>query len=147
MKADVIARVVSNSNTASCNGNSTNLARGSLSIPATAGSQSVTVVIGGGTDYDSTKGNAANNFSFRGEDPAAYVLRVTAAATSKQPSSLLSAHVEDYQQLANTFALALPDTVGSAGLETSEVLANYQNGSGDPYLESLMQSYARHLFM
>lgn len=148
MKADIIARVTSsNSTVASCSANSTNSSLGSLIIPAGAGAKSVTVVIGGGTDYDSTKGDAANNFSFRGDDPASYVEYVTAAAASKEPAALLSAHLDDYQKLANTFILTLPDTAGSEGQETSKLLADYTTGSGDPYLESVMQSYARHLFM
>lgn len=147
MKADLIARLDSNSSLASCGSNSTNSTGSSLIVPTTAGAKTVTLVVGGGTDYDATKGNAASDFSFRGDDPGTYVESVTAAAASKQPSTLLSAHVEDYQPLASALTLTLPDTAGSTGLETSDMLAKYANGTGDPYLESLMQAYARHLFM
>ncbi|KAL9107303.1 MAG: hypothetical protein Q9227_007755 [Pyrenula ochraceoflavens] len=155
MRADMIARVVSSNSTAVstlCR-NSTDPSSSSTSaalvIPASVKTTTFTLVIGGGTDYDSSAGNAAHDFSFRGDDPASYVESTTSAAASKSASELYEAHIADYQPLAHAFTLDLPDTAGSSGLETSKILANYNlnSTSGDPYLESLMQAYARHLFI
>jgi len=47
------------------------------------------------------------------------------------------------------FILEFPDTQGSADLETSQLIARYHanNTAGDPYLESLIFDYGRHLFI
>jgi alpha-L-fucosidase 2 len=56
--------------------------------------------------------------------------------------------MQDYQSLTNAFSLELPDPAGSAGLETSFIISRYNyRGAGDPYLESLLFAYARHLFI
>ena len=150
MSVDLIARLITSSVTSSgsCS-NSTGSSSVSLVIPGSTNATSFTLVIGGGTDYDASAGNAAHNFSFRGEEPSAYVEDTTSTAALKPASELYAGHLADYQPLANAFLLDLPDTAGSEGLETAQILAKYNVNSeaGDPYLESIMQACARHLFM
>ena len=119
-----------------------------LMIPSTPNVKSLTLIIGAGTDYDQTKGNAANGFSFKGEGPAAAVESTTSAAAAKSNTNLIARHVFDYTSLTGLFSLTLPDSAGSAGMETSALIDRYTaNGLGDPYLESLMFMYGRHLFI
>ncbi|CZR63683.1 related to Alpha-fucosidase A [Phialocephala subalpina] len=143
MKYDGIARVHTQTGTAVCDPDS-----GALVIPADSHIREFTVVIGAGTNYDQTKGNAENNFSFMGEDPGAHVESVTSEAIAKMESDLRAAHGSDYQNLMEQFTLDLPDIAGSADLELSEMLDRYgQNDTSDPYLESLLFSLGRHLFI
>lgn len=109
----------------------------------------LTLVLAAGTNFEQSKGNAANNYSFRGEDPARYVLQAARSAAAKDPSQLRDNHIADYASLANAFELDLPDTQRSAGVETEELVSRYNaNGTaGDPYLESLTFDFAQYLFI
>ena len=61
---------------------------------------------------------------------------------------MMANHVKDYTSLTGLFSLSMPDTAGSARLETSALIDRYTaSGAGDPYLESLMFMYGRHLFI
>ncbi|KAF8854293.1 glycoside hydrolase family 95 protein-like protein [Acephala macrosclerotiorum] len=143
MKYDGMTRLNTRTGTAVCDPSS-----GSLVIPASSHIQEFTIVIGAGTNYDQTKGNAENNFSFMGDDPAAYVESITSEAVAKTESDLRAAHSSDYQDLMGQFTLDLPDITGSADLELSEMLDRYaKNDTSDPYLESLVFSLGRHLFI
>ncbi|OCL04204.1 glycoside hydrolase family 95 protein [Glonium stellatum] len=144
MKYDAIARVVGGSHSSYCS----NITIGSLIIPGVHGVRSIGFVIGAGTNYDRTKGDAANGFSFKGDDPGSYVEKVTSTAATKSATDLSSAHVKDYQSLSGAFSLELPDPNGSAGVEISTLIDQYtSNGTGDPFLESLLFDYSRHLFI
>lgn len=140
MEYYAMARVISSSK-ASCSGSS-------LVIPKTSGVKTFSLIIGADTNYDPTKGNAANDFSFLRVSPVTSVQDVTSAAASKSVASLLTDHTADYSALMSAFSITLPDTAGSAGLETSTIISRYKSsGSGDPYLESLLFTYGRHLFI
>lgn len=119
-----------------------------LTIPA-AGHRELTLVAAAGVNYDETHGTAAYNFSFRGIDPGPYVQRTVDAASEHTSEKLLSRHISDYSALADAFTLELPDTTGSASMETAEIIArsNANSTAGDPFLESLVFDYARHLFI
>lgn len=141
MKFDAIARVSGNVST-SCSANG-----GLLTVPSTPGQTSVTIVFSAESDYDQTKGNAEDDYSFRGADPSAIVEdRITSAASSKY-ETLLSDHVEDYASLMAVFMLNLPDTANSSALETADLVSRYTTGNSDPFLESLMLDYSRHLLV
>jgi alpha-L-fucosidase 2 len=143
MKYDGIAQLVGN--TSSYCSNTTS---GTLVVPASLKNRELSLVIGAGTNYDQKAGNAASNFSFKGVDPGPYVEAVTSAASQKPEKDLRQAHITDYGSLAGQFELDLPDTAGSSGLETSVILGRYtSNGTGDPYLESLLFQLGRHLFI
>jgi alpha-L-fucosidase 2 len=86
MKYDAIAKITAKVPNAYCSNSTT----GTLVIPSSPGIKSFSVVIGAGTDYDQKKGNAASNFSFKGEDPGGYVEAVTSSAASKQLEELIS---------------------------------------------------------
>ncbi|KAI0471697.1 glycoside hydrolase family 95 protein-like protein [Xylariaceae sp. FL0804] len=129
-------------------------ATGTLVVPASSNRTSLTVVVGGGTDYDASRGNAAAGFSFRAADPPlAAVLDATAAAIKTPESQLQAAHVADYGGLLRgegSFRLELPDTRGSAGRDLASLMAGYDANAttaGDPYLEGLLIDYGRHLLV
>ncbi|OOO13321.1 hypothetical protein OAory_01010700 [Aspergillus oryzae] len=121
---------------------------GKLAINA-RNSSSLTIVIGAGTDFDGTKGTAATDYTFKGEDPAEYVEKITSSALSQSESKLRTEHIEDYSGLMSAFTLDLPDTQDSNGTELSTLITNYNANKtdGDPYLEKLLFDYGRHLFI
>ncbi|PYH98267.1 FAD/NAD(P)-binding domain-containing protein [Aspergillus ellipticus CBS 707.79] len=110
------------------------------------GEKEVVLVFAAGTDYDSSNGNSAADFSFKGEDPYAEVLKTATSAAKKSYSSLKSSHLKDYQDIFGTFALSLPDPNGSASQPTTELLSSYTQ-PGDPYVENLLFDYGRYLFI
>ncbi|KAF2264823.1 hypothetical protein CC78DRAFT_516345 [Lojkania enalia] len=120
---------------------------GTLVVPLTPGLRSIGIVIGAGTNYDPKKGNAETNFSFQGEDPSLQLQAMTSIAASKAIEKLKERHVEDYQGLLGAFALELPDPRGSTKVETSKLFSSYQSSSGDPFVESLLFDYSRHLLI
>lgn len=141
---DAVARFVDNrdGDGVSCGAN------GSLTIARSPGFKTVDVIISAGTNYDATKGNAENGYSFRGDDPAAAVQRSTSSGAQQGYDKLLKVHIEDYQSLFGTFTLTLPDAQRSAGQETAVLISNYSSsGIGDPYLESLLFDYSRYLLI
>jgi len=143
MKYDGIARLTTRTGTAYCS----NTKAGTLVIPAGSHIRTLSIVIGAGTNYDQTAGNAASKFSFAGADPGPEIETVTSAASAKSENDLKQAHILDYQNLMNQFSLELPDTAESAGLETSIIIDRYSNNTGDPHLESTLFSLSQHLFI
>ncbi|GME22687.1 Six-hairpin glycosidase-like protein [Neofusicoccum parvum] len=124
MKYDAIARLVgSSAKTTICS----NITDGALIVLSRWDTSSIETILAAGTNYDQNKGHAENNYSFKGEDPGP----------------------KDYQSLAQAFVLELPDTLGSACPETSEAIArcNTSTGYGDPFVESLIFDYGRHLLI
>lgn len=137
------ARIVGEPSTLSCS---------SAVLMITPGSKqrSLALVIAAGTDYAEVKGNAAANYSFKGPNPGDYVATVAASAAAKGGKVLLRRHIADYSALSSRFVLDLPDTTGSAGKPTAELIAAYQgtaNITSDPYYESLQFDHGRHLFI
>lgn len=141
MKFDAVARVAGNVST-SCSNTSA-----SLIIPSVPGQTSLTIVFSAESNYDQTKGNAQNNYSFRGEDPSLVVEQRINSAASMSYETLLHDHIEDYASLMGIFTLDLPDTADSSTLETADLVSRYTNGTSDPFLESLMLDYSRHLLI
>lgn len=121
---------------------------GTLNIPST-GRRDLTIIIAAGTNYDEAHGTPEYNFSFRGVDPGLYVQAAVNSASNKSAAELLSTHIADYSPLTSTFSLDLPDTANSSGIETAALIARYNanSTSGDPFLESLVFDYGRHLFI
>lgn len=141
MKFDAVARVAGNVSTW-CSDSSA-----SLIIPSIPGQTSLMVAFSAESDYDQTKGNAENNYSFRGEDSSLAVEQRTNSAASMSYATLLYDHIEDYASLMGIFTLDLPDTANSSTLETADLVSRYTNGTSDPFLESLMLDYSRHLLI
>lgn len=141
MRFDGIARLISKTNISRCSGNS-------LVIPSTSNVKTVSLVLNANTNYDQTAGNPTKKFSFQGVDPAASVESITTAAAGKGESAIRAAHVADYSNLAEQFTLDVPDAANSADLETSALISRYKyTGAGDPYLESTLFAFGRHLFI
>jgi alpha-L-fucosidase 2 len=121
-----------------------------LTVRPSLKQRSVTLVIAAGTNYAETKGNTAADYSFKGPDPGDYIAAVAASAAAKGSKVLLRRHIADYSALSSRFTLNLPDTAGSAGKSTAELIAAYQgteNITSNPYYESLQFDYGRHLFI
>ena len=143
MRYESTAKVLGSSSSFSCDGDMLKVHAGEH--------KRLSVVLAAGTDYNQTRGTPQYDYSFQGDDPAAYVSHVINTAASFSGDELLSAHIADYSALANAFVLELANTLNSSNLETSELIARYANPNttdlGDPYLESLMFDYGRHLFI
>lgn len=122
-------------------------ANGKFAIPATAKVSEFYLLFTGNTDYDETKGNAKDNYTFRGADPAAGVEKDLAAALKTSFSKLVSDHVKDHKALFNTFKLTVPDPLKSASKPTDELVKGYDIAKGDPYLESLLFDFGRYLLI
>ncbi|KAF2658260.1 glycoside hydrolase family 95 protein [Lophiostoma macrostomum CBS 122681] len=130
------------------NGNLSSFCEGSnLLVPHTPGLKFVSIIVGAGTDYDQSKGDKRNDFSFRGDDPSGYVQRVISAAASQTPNQLKERHLEDYQQLSRAFQLDIQDLHNSSAVETADLLSHYISSEGNPYVESLLFDYSRHLLI
>lgn len=142
LKYDSIARLTE------CSGAKTKCDGSSLKVPSADGRKSVTIVLGANTNFDQTKGNAENNYSFKGEDPSDYVEKVTSSAAKKSYKKLLKAHTEDYQSLESAFELDLPDPNNSAEKETADLVESFSvDSNGDPFLEALLFDLSRHLLI
>ncbi|KAL7806846.1 glycoside hydrolase family 95 protein [Trichoderma aethiopicum] len=109
--------------------------------------KSVTIVVASGTEYDPRKGNAAHNYSFRGVDPYAGVLKTIKAVSKKSYSSVLQRHVKDHGEWFNKFTLDLPDPHRSADVDTTDLLTNYRTENGDPFVENLLIDYGKYMFI
>lgn len=140
LQFDSIARVTGNLSS-SCS------EAGSLTVIPAAGQRTATVVLSAESNFNQTKGSAESNYSFKGEDPGPVVEATTAIAAARAYGDLLFDHIQDYSSLMGLFNLSIPDTAGSAVIETSELLARYEKGTADPFLESLMFDYSRHLLV
>jgi len=121
MEYDAITRVIGGGHSSFC----CNITSGTLNIPSIRETRLIGFIIGAGTNYDYTKGNAASGFSFR-DDLGLYVEEViSAAAATKSATNLSDAHIKDYQILSEAFSLELLDPNNSAGVETSTLINQY----------------------
>ena len=139
------ARVLGPLGATSCS-NST----GVLTITPLDDQRSLCLVIAAGTNYDLARGAAADDYSFKGEDPSDYVSVTAAKAAQRSSKSLTRTHIADYRALFPRFSLTLPDPLDSASQETAVVVAAYNianNSHVDPWLEGLLFDYSRYLFI
>ncbi|KAJ6443735.1 long-chain-fatty-acid-CoA ligase [Purpureocillium lavendulum] len=122
---------------------------GTLTMPKSTRTKELTVVFSGDTNYDAKRGNAQNNFSFKGSDPEPRVRSVTTKAARSSYSQLLRQHTLDFRSLSGAFELALPDPLNSAKLETAAAITRYAStgASGDPFLEALLFDFSRYLLI
>ena len=98
----------------------------------------------GGTEFDLDAGDAAHGFSYKGADPHDTLISLLQNATAAPYFSLLSIHTSDYQSGMGKFSLSLGQ-VPDLSRSTDELLAVYQTGTGNPYLEWLLFNYGRYL--
>lgn len=120
---------------------------GSLLLPSDGRTKAITLIFAAGTNYDQKKGNAANNYSFKGVDPEATVLSTIHAASKKTYANLYNAHVRDHGDLFSQFTLNLPDPNKSANVPTPQLMTEYTTDAGDPFVEALLFDYGRYLFI
>ncbi|KOS17015.1 Alpha-fucosidase A [Escovopsis weberi] len=141
MKYDAIARLAGRGIKSTCEGPS-------LKIAPARGRKSLTFVVGAGTNFDQTKGNKENNYSFKGADPAAEVELLTTRAATKSFNALHQDHLKDYQALFNAFTLDLPDNKGSASKETASIIQAYSaDGEGDAFVDALLFDLGRFMLI
>ncbi|KAF9892971.1 hypothetical protein FE257_000563 [Aspergillus nanangensis] len=111
------------------------------------GTNEVYIVLAADTNYDSTKGTAATNFSFQGNNPHQSVLATASTAAQKPYLQLKSTHIHDFQPIMDGFTLTLPDPRGSAHTPTTQLFSTYTQHPGDPFVENLLFDYGRYLFL
>ncbi|KAK0653429.1 Alpha-fucosidase A [Lasiodiplodia hormozganensis] len=142
MKYTAVAQLIGAANYSCSNG--------ALTVGSAKNTSSLTFIIAAETNYDQKAGNAESSFSFKGPDPGPKVEAVISAAAEHSSKLLLERHIADYTDLTGAFVLDLPDTNSSAGVELSELINRYnatEAGLGDPYLESLLFDYAKHMLI
>lgn len=149
LKFDALTRVVGNSTSSTC---SPDTQSGSLTIPQTSGQTSLALAFTAESDYNQSRGDAAHDYSFRGADPGPAVEARGSSASRQGYEALLRAHVADHAALMGLFTLDLPDTANSSAFETAALVARYDDTNAtstaaDPFLESLLFDYARHLLL
>nr|XP_036581276.1 glycoside hydrolase family 95 protein [Colletotrichum truncatum]KAF6789544.1 glycoside hydrolase family 95 protein [Colletotrichum truncatum] len=142
MKFDSIARVNKGAATTECT------CAAALKINPVEGQKTLTIIIGAETNYDQKKGNAENNYSFKGEDPGPVVERATNSASAKSFDDILKDHIADFQALEGAFELNLPDSLSSEEKETGKLITDYvYTNGGDPFVEALLFDYSRYLLI
>ncbi|CAL5867505.1 uncharacterized protein PFLUO_LOCUS1724 [Penicillium psychrofluorescens] len=107
---------------------------GTTLIPG-GSAKSVTLLLATGTEYDASKGDALNNYSFRGHLPYPVVMRTISKALKRSYSDMLKDHVADHQSWMNLFRLELPDPSSSADVK------------GDPFVENLVVDYGKYMYI
>lgn len=115
-------------------------------VKVPSGKSEIVVVVGAGTNYDASKGNSANKYSFKGEDPSSSVSKAVDAASGKSYAQLQDAHVADFSDIFGAFTLDLPDKAGSAIKPLTELISSYST-SGDPFVENILFDLARYMFI
>ncbi len=80
-----------------------------------------------------------------GEDPHKSVVDCLANAVSLGWDELYNRHLSDYCELIDRVEFDLGGK--DDGRSTEELLASYQNGNSEPYLEELYYAYGRHLLV
>ncbi|KXG52199.1 Six-hairpin glycosidase [Penicillium griseofulvum] len=106
--------------------------------------KSLLLLLSTGTNYDATKGNSANKYSFKGSDQYPSILSTVQAASKKSYETLRNDHITDHQSSMHKFTLNLPDPKNSAEVETTKLINDYSTSEGDPFVESLIIDYAKN---
>ncbi|OQE07116.1 hypothetical protein PENVUL_c015G05694 [Penicillium vulpinum] len=109
--------------------------------------KSLLLLVGTGTNYDQTKGNSVDKYSFKGPDPYPNILSTVQAASKESYQSLLKTHITDHQSWMHKFTLNLPDPKDSAEVDTTTLINGYSTSEGDPFVEGLIIDYAKYLFI
>ena len=110
----------------------------------TASGKRQTLVWTGETEYNIEAGTKAAGYSFKGPDPHAAALKSLTTATKAGLARLLSSHLRDFTALFDGFSLDIGQKVDNER-STDELVAAYQTGEGNPYLEWLTFSLGRFL--
>lgn len=119
---------------------------GTMIIPG-GKTKSVTFILATGTEYDASKGNAAHDYSFRGDLPYASIMKTIDNASKRCYSSMLKDHIADHHRWMSLFRLDLPDPNGSANVDTAQLLTDYTWDKGDPFVENLMVDYGKYMYI
>lgn len=102
----------------------------------------ITILFTTATNYSNKRSQ-----NWKGEEPASKIDRILKQASTKSYSSLLKAHVQDYQQLFNRLAINLGEhDIKNNSLPTYQRLINYRKTS-DQALEALIFQYGRYLLI
>lgn len=119
-----------------------------LKITPAENQRSVSLVIAAGTNYDSSKGNAEDQYSFKGSDPYDRVSNTADVAAAKEFSDLLENHNVDFSALESAFSLDIPGTNTWSDEETAGLISSYSvDGPENPFLEALIFDLSRYLLI
>ncbi|KYK60821.1 putative glycoside hydrolase family 95 protein [Drechmeria coniospora] len=100
------------------------------------------------TNYESRKGNKAENYRFLEGKSAERVIYHTYNAIHLTMKKRVREQTKDYNANLNGFILDLPDHRNSSKAETATLFARYRaEGKGDPFVESLLFDYSRYLLL
>jgi alpha-L-fucosidase 2 len=140
MQYEILARVQSSpAGFVTCN----STANGNSTVTVTH-AEAAWITWVGGTEFDLNAGDSAHDYSYKGADPHDSLVSLLQNATTSTYSSLLGGHTSDYQSGMGKFSLSLgqkPDLSHS----TDQLVASYQTGIGNPYVEWLLFNYGRYM--
>jgi alpha-L-fucosidase 2 len=101
-----------------------------------------TILLSAATDYSNKRED-----KWKGEDPAAKVKSIIAAASAKTYAQLLARHVADYRSLFCRVSINLGGKAAvQSAVPTYQQILNYKKG-GDTQLEALLFQYGRYLLI
>ncbi len=112
------------------------------------GADSVSIIVAAGTNYELSQDVFKKTDSEKLDAtkfPHERISQIIAAAATKGSAELKQRHLADYQNLFGRVSVNLNATVSP--LPTHELLAGYQEGTHDTYLEELMFQYGRYLLI
>ncbi|ODA83516.1 hypothetical protein RJ55_02030 [Drechmeria coniospora] len=122
--------------------------KGTLTIRGRRKYQTLTLVFSADTNYESRKGNKAENYRFLEGKSAERVIYHTYNAIHLTMKKRVREQTKDYNANLNGFILDLPDHRNSSKAETATLFARYRaEGKGDPFVESLLFDYSRYLLL
>jgi len=105
------------------------------------------IVWTGETEFDPDAGDAAHNFSFRGENPVTKLKRQQPPSGSSNYNELLKEHITDIRQvLSDSFSLDIGQKPNLSS-PTDVLRDNYaiDGGQDNAYLEWILFNYARYM--
>ncbi|KAF8582540.1 glycoside hydrolase family 95 protein [Ramaria rubella] len=140
MQYEILARVrTTPASLATCSSS----ANGNSTITV-VGAESAWITWVGGTEFNLDAGNVAHGYSYKGVDPHDALVSLLQHATTISYTSHMEDHLNDYWPGIGKFSLSLGQTP-EMSQSTDELVASYQMGIGNPYLEWLIFNYGRYL--
>ena len=85
--------------------------------------------------------------TYTGVDPAATTQAWIHDAAAKGYQALLEEHIDDYAQLFSRVRLQIGSSTPVADIPITQRLAQYRQGTADPYLETLYYQFGRYLLI
>ncbi|PRP75040.1 hypothetical protein PROFUN_03876 [Planoprotostelium fungivorum] len=103
------------------------------------------IVLSAASDYDPSKGDTENGFTFRGEDPQVKIHQILSAVSNKTFETLRTRHEKDFSRLYNSFQLKW--NTAEEDIPTDDRVKRYRNSTRDNTLELLQFNFGRYLLI